>query len=728
MAFDPDAYLSQKPTGSFDPDAYLNSAGVSQPVSKPKAPERTIDTRPITDVANRALVAGTLGAPVDVATMLMRPFGYKEEKPFMGSEYIGEKMQQAGMVTPTRRPVAELLTGLAPSLITGGGALARYGIGKAGEVISTARGKPAAAEAERAKAAAFGELQPGIVRTEQELAELERQAGKTQQSIEQMQRQAAIQAQRQEQAGYIPSQLSKSERARLGVKEFTPPRVGAMQIEQVKGSGKFVPLRQSVVEQAAAQNVGQQGRLSQAQAMFGSAEQELNAAKQTVNELEQQLLARPGVTAEQFGGQVRKATADLNKKLDSARQEGSGFGDVIKKYGDELVVDTSKLINAINKTSTRNPAVIKVLQDVKSLAQTRLEDGEAVQKLTLADADSLRKYLSKDIFATEEGRMLAANKEVLNVLKQMRGSLINQTPNEYKQALSKFRTLSRPLDIVERNGALARVIDVDPLSTAEKLTEAQVTGEVIRKAQQGNPVFSRLLEFDPSLKESGRLYFTQSLFGKEVVPTEASLRTWLLANQRPLQQLGLYDEFRNIRTARETAQRAVNDAKGQVATAEAAVSEAQKAKDVSGSMFKTAQTRLADVLKTTEKPSDLAKRAAAAPEAAFERKLREQTNTVEKKRAVIESLRESESNLNRATSPQQVVEQVRSLATKLKDKGLIDEEARDLLMRQADSLSRDVDAQKKAISIIKKLTTYTVGIGGAGYLAQQQLLGGGNAP
>jgi hypothetical protein len=324
--------------------------------------------------------------------------------------------------------------------------------------------------------------------------------------------------------------------------------------------------------------------------------------------------------------------------------------------------------------------------------------------------------------------MLAANKEVLNVLKQMRGSLINQTPNEYKQALSKFRTLSRPLDIVERNGALARVIDVDPLSTAEKLTEAQVTGEVIRKAQQGNPVFSRLLEFDPSLKESGRLYFTQSLFGKEVVPTEASLRTWLLANQRPLQQLGLYDEFRNIRTARETAQRAVNDAKGQVATAEAAVSEAQKAKDVSGSMFKTAQTRLADVLKTTEKPSDLAKRAAAAPEAAFERKLREQTNTVEKKRAVIESLRESESNLNRATSPQQVVEQVRSLATKLKDKGLIDEEARDLLMRQADSLSRDVDAQKKAISIIKKLTTYTLGIGGAGYLAQQQLLGGGYAP
>jgi hypothetical protein len=94
---------------------------------------------------------------------------------------------------------------------------------------------------------------------------------------------------------------------------------------------------------------------------------------------------------------------------------------------------------------------------------------------------------------------------------------------------------------------------------------------------------------------------------------------------------------------------------------------------------------------------------------------------------VIESLRESESNLNRATSPAQVVKEVRSLATKLKDKGLIDEEARDLLMRQADSLSKDVEAQKKAIGTIKKLTAYTLGFGGAGYLAQQQILGGGYA-
>ena len=66
-----------------------------------------------TDVLNRGLVAGTLGAPVDLASMAMRPFGYSVEKPFGGSEYIGQKMQDAGLVSAERRPLAELATGFA---------------------------------------------------------------------------------------------------------------------------------------------------------------------------------------------------------------------------------------------------------------------------------------------------------------------------------------------------------------------------------------------------------------------------------------------------------------------------------------------------------------------------------------------------------------------------------------------------------------------------------------
>ena len=38
-----------------------------------------------------------LGAPVDLATMAMRPFGYDVEKPFMGSEYLKEKTRDTGL-------------------------------------------------------------------------------------------------------------------------------------------------------------------------------------------------------------------------------------------------------------------------------------------------------------------------------------------------------------------------------------------------------------------------------------------------------------------------------------------------------------------------------------------------------------------------------------------------------------------------------------------------------
>lgn len=41
-----------------------------------------------------------LGAPVDLATMAMRPFGYDVQKPVMGSDWIKQKMTQAGIRAP----------------------------------------------------------------------------------------------------------------------------------------------------------------------------------------------------------------------------------------------------------------------------------------------------------------------------------------------------------------------------------------------------------------------------------------------------------------------------------------------------------------------------------------------------------------------------------------------------------------------------------------------------
>lgn len=61
---------------------------------------------------NRGLLGGVLGAPVDLATMALRPLGYKVEQPVMGSEWIGQKLQDAGMVSNKRNHLAEMMAGL----------------------------------------------------------------------------------------------------------------------------------------------------------------------------------------------------------------------------------------------------------------------------------------------------------------------------------------------------------------------------------------------------------------------------------------------------------------------------------------------------------------------------------------------------------------------------------------------------------------------------------------
>lgn len=58
------------------------------------------------DLAYRAL-ASALGGPVDLTTMVMRPFGYAVGKPVLGSEWIGQKMEQSGLVSDARDPLKE---------------------------------------------------------------------------------------------------------------------------------------------------------------------------------------------------------------------------------------------------------------------------------------------------------------------------------------------------------------------------------------------------------------------------------------------------------------------------------------------------------------------------------------------------------------------------------------------------------------------------------------------
>ena len=64
---------------------------------------------PASDIAYRGL-AGALGGPVDLTTMLLRQFGYDvpDEAVVGGSEWLGKKMEDAGLVSSARNPMAEM--------------------------------------------------------------------------------------------------------------------------------------------------------------------------------------------------------------------------------------------------------------------------------------------------------------------------------------------------------------------------------------------------------------------------------------------------------------------------------------------------------------------------------------------------------------------------------------------------------------------------------------------
>jgi hypothetical protein len=301
----------------------------------------------------------------------------------------------------------------------------------------------------------------------------------------------------------------------------------------------------------------------------------------------------------------------------------------------------------------------------------------------------------------------------------LRVSLIEATPQAYRKALGEFSTLSRPLDIVERQGALKRVVDIDPISTAEKLTEAQVVGEVINKARAGNPVFTRLLEGSPQLKDSARLYFTQDLFSKGVVPTEASVRTWLKSNERVLRQVGLYDEFKDIRTAKETAQRAVDEAKLTEKAAREVAGATSTEASRAAKLSKESESRLQEALKTTASPTQrpgesLAEALRRTRTGAKPAPIQTFVQTREKQAQAVQSLTKMQSDVVAAKTPQEVQSAVSSAANDLLKRGIIDDAGYRTMIRDVSKLQDMTDARNQA----RKILAYFGGLAGVGFLGR----------
>jgi hypothetical protein len=87
----------------------------------------------IKDLAYRT-AASVFGGPVDLTTMVMRPFGYNtpDTQVMGGSEWIGKKMEEAGLVSSARAPLTEFIASVAvptPGGLAKGAALAAPALG-----------------------------------------------------------------------------------------------------------------------------------------------------------------------------------------------------------------------------------------------------------------------------------------------------------------------------------------------------------------------------------------------------------------------------------------------------------------------------------------------------------------------------------------------------------------------------------------------------------------------
>jgi hypothetical protein len=455
------------------------------------------------------------------------------------------------------------------------------------ELVTTARGKQAreAAEALRGETRTLAEekrlAQESTVAAEQErIAGLETAEREVMQSSqEQLRRIGAA----QEQIANREAIAAERAQRRAGTSLDEKGRVISGQtMEQLRAAALARTRDRVQSELTKAKEAG----LSEAEAASHLADTEGRVARadQAVQAIEQRIMSGERMAPEQFGSMLQNAARTLLETGLAVREKLSGFGPAIRSAGEALIVPTKSMSTRIEQIikSARDPAIVKPLEEIKGL----LSNGEGKKKvlsLSIEQADSLRKMLdrvtrTKQIqYANGTAGDAAAAIHHVSELKDLLVSAAGNAHKPYKAALEKFRELSRPLDIVQRKGALRKVVDVDNLSQDLLRGSAEIAGAVIRRAKEGHPVFNRLLEIDPNIKNGARAYFNRELFGRDRVPTTDRLRGFLQENEGVLRQLGLSEEFGTIANARAAGERALDAVRAELTQAKAGLKQATAA-------------------------------------------------------------------------------------------------------------------------------------------------------
>ena len=539
-------------------------------------------------------------------------------------------METGAMFSPFKVPSAIIGTGRAVASPFKAGA----------EVLSSARGKGAR------------EASEGLRKTTRELAE-EKKLGLETTAATEQQRIVELQNTEREVLQSSQEELNKVKRAQEQI--ANRDSIAAERAARQAGASPeaMQDIRESVLTKTRERvqsetSKAKEAGLNEAEAASHLADTEgrVVAAENAVQEIEQRILSGERMAPEQFGTMLSDAARKLLDTGIKTREKLAGFGPAIRSAGDSLIVPTESISNRIEQIvkTVRDPAITRPLEEIKSL----LSNGQGKEKvlfLSVEQADSLRKMLNriaktKQIqYANGSSGDAAAALHHMTEIESMLTQAAGKAHPPYRDAIDKFRKLSRPLDIVQRKGALRKVVDVDNLSQDLLRGSAEIAGAVIRRAKEGHPVFTRLLQIDPEIQNGARAYFNRELFGRDKVPNVDALKKFLQENEGVLNQLGLYDEFSTISNARASGERALNSVKTELTKAktslkEAIVAERSQQKAVSeaerlrGSAFK----RVSEAEKAAVTPEEIAKQSELRAKAA-ETRLAKQETGIEKETA-----------------------------------------------------------------------------------------------
>lgn len=474
-------------------------------------------------------------------------------------------------------------------------------------------------------------------------------------------------------------------------------------------------------------------------------ERKILDAENAARTIEEEHLVLPTTDAVTLGKQIQAAAAATEEKYVVAREQGAKFGEAIEKDGDKIV--RTNAVGAYIKEAARdtaNPELVSAFKFIERNIKNEIEGGAVAKGMTLRKANSLRKQLDSIISSKqlklENGVAVGLDAETLHHIRQVR-RLLNksafQTSKDYEQALINFRKLSRPLDQFQRKGALKDIVAKDSLSDDFIKAHADVVGAVLRREKSGKSVFAELVKQDPTLVDSAKTYFHNELFGAgdtKKVPTIAALRAFIAKNERVLTELGIYDDFATLKSAREAGQQAIERARGEFEAAKSGVKSAEQLSEEAVDKV-AAETRLRKLALERQKQAmgavntsdDIAKTASEKAEAAALKLKNRAKETESKIRDLSAKKAEAESKVLSYTADinnlgageaRTSMSSANRLADKMLKDGVLDSTQHAELVEKIADINAKFKEKDEASRHIKNVLLYVVGSIGAAGLAK----------